>query len=84
VAISTPYVRPYLDSAVFISWLKDADMGRLADGTTADRHPISSRILQDAQDNMYQVVTSYFTIAEVYKKRLFVDLNARDLVVPCQ
>lgn len=63
-----PYLRPYLDSGVFISWLRDIDEGPLADGTVGNRHPVSARILADAESGAYQATTSFFTMAEVFKK----------------
>lgn len=69
MAIKGPYQRPYFDSAIFISWLKPTDDGPLADGTRGDRHPISARVMLDAESGVYQIVTSYLTMAEVFKKK---------------
>ncbi len=66
--MAAPYLRPYLDSGIFISWLRDIDEGTLADGTAGNRHPIGERILADAEAGVYQATTSFFTMAEVYKK----------------
>src|SRR4051812_11410545 len=66
--MAAPYLRPYLDSGVFISWLRPNDVGPLADGTTGDRHPISESVLSQAEKRMYEVTTSFVTMAEVYKK----------------
>jgi predicted nucleic acid-binding protein len=67
---SGPYIRPYFDSGLFISWLHPAgDVGTLADGSSGDRHPISTAVLQDAEDGKYGCLTSYFTMAEVFKKK---------------
>ncbi len=65
---TAPYVRPYFDSGIFISWLKDTDIGPLADGAIGDRHPVSEHVLSEAEHGQYPVVTSFFTMAEVYKK----------------
>jgi hypothetical protein len=65
---TAPYLRPYVDSGIFISWLRPVDNGPLADGTIGNRHPIGERILSDAEHGAYQVTTSFFTMAEVYKK----------------
>lgn len=67
--MTTPYVQPYFDSGVFISWLKDTDPGILADGSSGDRHPISEHVLLQAERGKYSVVTSFFTMAEVFKKK---------------
>jgi predicted nucleic acid-binding protein len=67
--VATDYRKPYLDAGVFISWVKGLDIGPLADGTTGDRAPISEMVLQSAQDGDYEAVTSYFTMAEVFKKK---------------
>ncbi len=69
VTRSSPYVKPYFDSAVFISWLKDVDEGPFADGTRGDRHPISDHVLQGAENGGYPIITSYLTMAEVFKKK---------------
>jgi len=41
----------------------------LSDGTVGDRHPISEFVLQQAENGLYSVVTSYATMAEVFKKK---------------
>lgn len=69
MAIKSQYVRPYFDSAVFISWLKPTDMGPSPDGGVIDRHPISEAVLLQAENGAYPIVTAYFTMAEVFKKK---------------
>jgi len=69
VAIKAPYVRPYFDSAIFISWLKGSDFGLLADGTHGDRFPISRDVVLQGERGSFPIVTSYFTMAEVFKKK---------------
>jgi predicted nucleic acid-binding protein len=69
VTSASAYVRPYFDSGVFISWLKGSDIGTLADGSTGDRTPISEFVLNEAESGKYPIVTSYFTMAEVFKKK---------------
>lgn len=69
MATSSRYVLPYFDSAVFISWLKDADEGPLGDGTRGDRRPISESVLRAAEGGVFKATTSFYTFAEVYKKR---------------
>ena len=66
--MTAPYLRPYFDSGVFISWLRPLDEGPLADGTIGDRHPVSEHVLTQAERGEYRTVTSYFTMA-VYKKK---------------
>lgn len=63
------YTRPYFDSSVFISWLKDTDEGPLTDGTRGDRHPISAHVLAQGERKVFPIVTSYLTMAEVFKKK---------------
>lgn len=69
MATKAPYVRPYFDSAIFISWLKGDDDGPLADGTRGDRFPISRQVMLQAEQGVFPIVTSYFTMAEVFKKK---------------
>lgn len=71
MAIKSQYVKPYFDSAVFISWLKDTDVGPSAPNgdDQIDRHPISERVIVQAEDGIYPIVTSYLTMAEVFKKK---------------
>lgn len=69
MAIKAQYVRPYFDSAVFISWLRPTDPGPFADGSIGDRHSVSERVLIQAEEGTYPIVTSYFTMAEVFKKK---------------
>jgi predicted nucleic acid-binding protein len=70
VAIKAQYARPYFDAAVFISWLKDTDIGPLTlGGPHGDRHPVSERVVLQAEHGAYSMVTSYLTMAEVFKKK---------------
>jgi predicted nucleic acid-binding protein len=69
VATKAPYTRPYFDSSVFISWLKDTDVGPLPDGSHGDRHPISAFVVKQAENRLYPMYTSYLTMAEVFKKK---------------
>jgi predicted nucleic acid-binding protein len=67
--VATDYRRPYLDSGIFISWVKGQDIGLLADGSSGDRTPISEDVLKRAEGGEYPAITSYFTMAEVFKKK---------------
>ncbi len=55
------YARPYLDSSVWISWLK----GDIRDGV--DRKAIVSDILRAAERGDFKVYVSAFSLAEVHK-----------------
>jgi predicted nucleic acid-binding protein len=55
------YTKPYLDSSVFIAWLR----GEVKDGV--DRHKIANHVLEEAQRGKYQIVISALTFAEVHK-----------------
>lgn len=57
------YRYPYLDSSVFIAWLK----GEIVDGI--DRKRIAEHILRAAERGVYRLCISALTIAEVHKKR---------------
>ena len=59
------YTRPYIESGVFISWIKGA-----ADASpTVDRGGISRHVLKQAENGEFPIITSYLSIAEVFKKR---------------
>jgi predicted nucleic acid-binding protein len=55
------YTRPYLDSSVFIAWIKGEVVGRV------DRGRIAAHILKQGERREIAVVTSAFTLAEVHK-----------------
>jgi predicted nucleic acid-binding protein len=57
------YQRPYVESSVFIAWIK----GEVIDGV--DRKQIFEYIVQLAQRGVFPIITSSFTLAEVYKLR---------------
>ena len=57
------YRYPYLDSSVFIAWLK----GEIADGV--DRKRVADHILRAAESGIHRICISALTIAEVHKKR---------------
>lgn len=57
------YGYPYLDSSVFIAWLK----GAIVDGI--DRKRVAEHILRAAESGVYRLCISALTIAEVHKKR---------------
>jgi predicted nucleic acid-binding protein len=60
------YKQPYLDSSVFIAFFKGKEIDLK---TNEDRAPIARRILRDAEDGKYSVITSTLTIAEVHKRK---------------
>lgn len=69
MATNAPYVRPYFDAAIFISWLKGTDEGPLFDGTRGNRSPVSLHAMEGAENGEYPMVTSHFSMAEVFKKK---------------
>ena len=65
------YAAPYLDSAVFISWIKGDEFED--DGT--DRADVAEHILLLAERGDYKVYISSLTLAEVYKPKGYDPLN---------
>lgn len=59
---SRPWARPYVESTVFISWLR----GEAAEGENAK---ISSHLLGMGDLGRYKIITSYLTLVEVFKKK---------------
>ena len=57
------YRYPYLDSSVFIAWLK----GELVNGV--DRKEVADHILGSAKRGTFRICISALTLAEVHKKR---------------
>lgn len=55
------YRYPYLDSSVFIAWLK----GEIANGI--DRQRVAEHILRAAESGIHRICISALTIAEVHK-----------------
>ncbi len=55
------YQKPYLDSSVWIAWIK----GEVIDGV--NRAEIAAHILRLAQQGVYQILTSAATLAEVHQ-----------------
>ncbi len=63
-----PYKKPYLDSGVFIAWIKGEKIPD-ADGKIVDRGKIGEEILSQAERGEFPVVISSLTIAEVHKRK---------------
>jgi predicted nucleic acid-binding protein len=66
------YKKPYLDSGVFIAWIKGERIKRRdASGQEeiVDRGKIGEHILTLAEKQLFPVIISALTIAEVHKKR---------------
>ena len=63
------YEKPYLDSSVFIAWLK----GEVAKGV--DRKQVAEHILRNAEHSLFRICISALTLAEVHKKREHVQLT---------
>lgn len=57
------YLRPYLDSSVFLSWIK----GEIVNGI--DRRAIADHVLSLAGEGSFKIYTSALTLAEVHKLR---------------
>ncbi|MGI8552564.1 MAG: type II toxin-antitoxin system VapC family toxin [Dehalococcoidia bacterium] len=57
------YENPYLDSSLFIAWIKD----EVIEGV--DRGAIVRHILMLAERHVFKINTSAITLAEVHKKR---------------
>ena len=62
------YVKPYVESSVFISWIR-GEKGVVTRDGIVDCASIAETVLKDAESGEYQVVTSHLTIAEVFKKK---------------
>jgi predicted nucleic acid-binding protein len=75
--VADQYERPYLDSSVFLGWIK----GEVVNGI--DRGAIGAHILTMAGNGLYRIYTSAITLAEVHKLRsgpvLAEDLGTRIL-----
>lgn len=56
------YVRPYVDSSVFIAWL----WGEVNNGV--DRKAVGTHIFKQAERGLFKLHISAFTLAEVHKK----------------
>jgi predicted nucleic acid-binding protein len=56
------YVRPYVDSSVFIAWL----WGEVA--KDVDRKAVGTHIFKQAERGLYKIYISAITLAEVHKK----------------
>ena len=66
------YKKPYLDSGVFIAWIKGEKISRRdASGKEeiVDRGKIGEHILTLAEKRLFPVIISALTIAEVHKKK---------------
>ncbi len=62
-------LRPYLDSSVFIAWIKDEKI-TLPNGQVEERGETATRILEDAEKrHRFQIFCSTFVAAEVIKDK---------------
>jgi predicted nucleic acid-binding protein len=61
--VAEQYRRPYLDSSVFLSWLK----GEVIVGI--DRGAVGHHLMALAERGIFPIVTSALTLAEVHKLR---------------
>ena len=67
---SSQYKYPYLDSSVFIGWIKGEKNG------ITDRKDIADHILKLAENGTFKICASALTLAEVHKKRGSPQLSA--------
>lgn len=58
------YRKPYLDSSIFIAWVKGEVIG------TVDRGKVAQHILSSAENGKFSIYTSTLTLAEVHKLRI--------------
>ena len=66
------YKRPYLDSGVFIAWIKGeviTEKGSDGKPVIVDRGKIGEHVLTEAEQGQYLIIISALTFAEVHKKR---------------
>ena len=70
--MSDQYQRPYLDSSVWIAWIK----GEVKDGV--DCKDVTNHILRHAQDGAYPIYISTLVLAEVHKRRHSAVLTATE------
>ena len=63
------YLKPYLESSVFISWIKGEFNNGLDCKKTVDH------ILTLAKEGLYRIVTSSWTLAEVHKRKSGAELD---------
>jgi len=61
--VAEQYQKPYLDSSVFIAWLKGENVKGI------DRGAIADHILTLAENGQFKIHTSAITLAEVHKLR---------------
>lgn len=69
---SSYYRKPYLDSGVFIAWIKgEVVKQKDAQGTeiSIDRGKIGESVLTLAESQVYPIIISGLTLAEVHKKK---------------
>lgn len=59
------YVRPYLDSSVFLGWVKNPP--EIVNGV--NRQDVGRHVMSLAEKGKYEIYTSTFTLAEVHKLR---------------
>jgi predicted nucleic acid-binding protein len=67
-----PYKRPYLDSGVFIAWIRGEKVTERDDSgneVVVDRGTIGESILTLAEQQVFPIVISSLTLAEVHKKK---------------
>jgi predicted nucleic acid-binding protein len=72
VATKSVYKKPYLDSGVFIAWIKGEKVLKKTDSDqeiVVERGAIGEHILTLAEQQVFPVIISALTIAEVHKKR---------------
>jgi predicted nucleic acid-binding protein len=67
--VRSPYIKPYVESSVFIAFIK----GEKSQGPTRDRdaRAIFDSIIDAARARKFRIITSALTIAEVHKYKKY-------------
>lgn len=65
------YKKPYIDSDVWIGWIKNEKISKMVDGVlvTVERGEIGKHVLELAEQRVYPIFISPLTFAEVQKKK---------------
>ena len=66
------YQKPYLDSSVFIAWLKGEEVKGVS------RQEVADHILTQAENGQFKIHTSAITLAEVHKLRTGPKLSSEE------
>jgi predicted nucleic acid-binding protein len=72
--VSDPYKRPYVESSVFVAFIKGEMQGPNQD---QDAKKIFDSIIEAAKAGLFKIVTSSLTIAEVFKNKKAPELSSQ-------